>query len=280
MEPTGERFIPQCMEGQISVEHFSRYLFVSNYINLCGKTVLDIASGSGYGSSILAQKAKQVIGVDISQEAVDYANAHYANNNLTFQKGDCYQIPVSDKSIDLLVSFETIEHIEFHETFFSEIKRVLRPDGILVISSPNKRLYTDVPNRINPYHVKELYNEEIISLVSKYYNQIIYLGQNYLLTSVIYPIANYSHSTDRPSEYSSGGIVEKEPLYNIIIASDTPITDLKTFPSAFFYEDTVSIDSIYKEAYEEGMLSCHNTKAWKLGHFLLSPFRFFKRLFS
>lgn len=278
MNATGERFIPQDMDGQISVEHFSRYLFANNYIDLRGKTVLDIASGTGYGSSIMAQTAKQVTGVDISQEAVDYANTHYANDKLTFLKGDCCNIPISDNSIDVIVSFETIEHIDRHEEFLSEIKRVLTPDGVVIISSPNKRLYSDVPQRVNPYHLKELYNEEFQSLLSRHFSHTLYLGQSYQLSSVIYPISNLSQPLRRPTEYRDNNILDKEPLYNIIIASNASLTTLKPLPAAFFYEDTVTIDFLQNKAFEEGRLSCKKTMPWKLGHYLISPFRFIKRL--
>ena len=264
------------MDGQISVEHLSRYLFVCHYINLHGKTVLDIASGTGYGSSLMAQKAIQVIGVDISQEAVDYAANHYSLENLTFLQGDCCQIPIPDNSIDILVSFETLEHIDRHDKFFSEIKRVLHPDGFAIISSPNKRQYTDIPHTINPYHVKELYNEEFLSLVSLHFKHTIYLGQNYLLSSVIYPIAGNPHPTERPTEYNADRFIEKDPLYNIVIASDLPLSNLKAFPSAFFYEDTITLNHIRKNSFDEGYIHCQNTFSWKLGHLLLSPFRFIK----
>ena len=268
------------MDGQIAAEHFSRYLFVSHYLDLGGKKVLDIASGAGYGSYLLAQKAGQVTGVDISQETVDYANSHYKRENLTFQQGSCYEIPLPADSVDVVVSFETLEHIDRQEDFLSELERVLRPDGIVVISSPNKRLYTDVPNKVNPYHVKELYNEEFLALVNQRYRYTEYLGQNYLLSSVIYPINGAHPSAGRPAEYADNDFREKEPLYNILIASNAPLSTLRPLPAAFFYEDTVTIDNIRKAAFNEGQNSCRNTHTWKIGHFLLTPFRFFRHLFS
>ena len=89
MENTGERFIPLQMDGQIAAEHLNRYFFASQIIPFKGKVVLDIASGAGYGSNLLAKKAQFVFGVDISQEAIDYASANYAMPNISFLQGDC-----------------------------------------------------------------------------------------------------------------------------------------------------------------------------------------------
>ena len=277
MENTGERFIPLQMSGQIAAEHLNRYQFVSRIIPLEGKMVLDIASGTGYGSNILAEKSKFVYGVDISKEAVEYASSNYAESNISFIQGDCCAIPLPDHSVDVVVSFETIEHIVDHEKFFSEIERVIRPEGILVISSPNKKVYSDTPDFQNPYHVSELYNEEFLSLVKKHFSNVEYYGQNYLFSSFIYPIASNSQ-WNFPIRYeeSERGIIE--PMYNIVIASNRPSSVQK--PLALFYPDSQTIPNLCAEAYKEGYSSCQNSKSWKLGHFLLSPMRRIKEWLS
>lgn len=102
-----------------------RYLRPVTYAN--GKDVLDIACGEGYGSSMLADVAKSVIGVDIAEEAIAHASTQYAASNLAFRQGNAAEIPLEDASVDLVVSFETIEHHDRHEDMLREIKRVLRP---------------------------------------------------------------------------------------------------------------------------------------------------------
>ena len=135
MDFTGERYLPE-RRGDIALEHRHRYLLACTYAN--GKDVLDIACGEGYGSSMLADVAKSVIGVDIAEEAIAHASTQYAASNLAFRQGNAAEIPLEDASVDLVVSFETIEHHDRHEDMLREIKRVLRPGGLLLISSPDK----------------------------------------------------------------------------------------------------------------------------------------------
>ena len=149
---TGERYLPE-VQGMIELEHYHRYLFSLQFCN--NKTVLDIASGEGYGTYMLSQQSKKIIGVDIDKDAIDHAKIKYENHdNITFIHGSCLDIPVIDNSIDVVVSFETIEHIYEHEIFLKEIKRVLKKDGILIISTPDKYAYTDIVEHKNIFHKK------------------------------------------------------------------------------------------------------------------------------
>jgi ubiquinone/menaquinone biosynthesis C-methylase UbiE len=179
---TGERFVPD-IDGVIRLEHLHRYAFVRSLAE--GQDVLDIACGEGYGSAMMSENAKSVIGVDIAADAVAYASQAYVSENLTFLEGSATKIPVADSSVDVVVSFETIEHLEDHEAMLAEIKRVLRPDGILVISSPNKKIYSDETGYSNPYHLKELYTEEFVELVSRYFENVRHYAQKVLAASVI-----------------------------------------------------------------------------------------------
>src|SRR5450830_515618 len=168
---TGERFVPE-EQGNIELEHLHRYLQASEIA--VGKDVLDIASGEGYGSAMMADVAAHVTGVDISDEAVVHANQRYQKNNLQYLQGSCAAIPLPDHSVDLIVSFETIEHHEQHEEMMSEFKRVLRPGGLLLISNPDRYYYSDVPNYKNPYHVKELYENEFKGLLASHFKNTRY----------------------------------------------------------------------------------------------------------
>lgn len=119
MKFTGERFVPE-VHGSIQLEHLHRYILACKAV--AGKSVLDIASGEGYGSAMLARTALKVTGVDISQEAVSHAQARYQIENLDFCLGSCSAIPLEDASVDVVVSFETIEHHDEHEAMMREIK--------------------------------------------------------------------------------------------------------------------------------------------------------------
>lgn len=182
---SGERFIPG-MPIAVELEHRHRYVLASQLVK--GKRVLDVASGEGYGSAMLAQAAATVIGVDICSETVEHAQATYNLPNLEFLLGDCTQLPVDSASIDLVVSFETIEHHDQHEAMIREIERVLKPGGILIISSPNKKIYSDISGTHNQFHVKELYLGEFEALLRQAFPQVVFYGQRAALTSVIAPL--------------------------------------------------------------------------------------------
>ncbi|MEM4989466.1 glycosyltransferase [Collimonas sp. H4R21] len=219
LEFTGERFVPE-EQGNIVLEHLHRYLQACEIAG--GKVVLDIASGEGYGSAMLANKALQVIGVDISEEAVEHAKNRYQKKNLEYRVGSCASIPLPDASVDMIVSFETIEHHDQHEEMMQEFKRVLRPNGVVLISSPDKYHYSIEPGYSNPYHVKELLEQEFKQLLGNYFKNTSYFGQR-----IVYGSGIFSESmATRSSSYSyQGKIVGQvpgmsKPVYWVAIASD------------------------------------------------------------
>ncbi len=229
MDQTGERFMPQ-MKGVIVSEHLSRYFFVVNQINLIGKTVVDLASGEGYGSEILSRYALKVIGVDISSEAIEHANANYRKKNLDFRVGDACSIPLEDNYADIFVSFETIEHHDGHPEMLAEIKRVLKPEGVLIISSPDKKHYSDIPGYNNPYHVKELYYEEFKTLLKKNFKSNFFYLQNNFSGSLIVPDDDKSNNCR--TQFVSSELLAPtyfEPLYNIAVSTDNPDIKLNRF---------------------------------------------------
>ena len=182
---TGERFVPGA-PGAIWVEHWHRYHFASLWA--AGRDVIDVACGEGYGTALLARTAAQVTGVDVSAQAVAHARKAYAQlGNARFVEGSCTRLPLADASADLAVSFETIEHIEGQEQFVAELARVLRPDGILLLSCPNKIEYTDKRQYVNEFHVKELYRDELASLVAARFAHARWFGQRPTFYSVIAP---------------------------------------------------------------------------------------------
>jgi lipopolysaccharide biosynthesis protein/ubiquinone/menaquinone biosynthesis C-methylase UbiE len=218
LAPDGERFLPQ-FKGIIELEHYHRYFMAQEVV--ASKDVLDIASGEGFGSAILSRTARSVIGVDISTDAVEHARSYYTQGNLRFIHGSATEIPIPEASADVVVSFETIEHLIEHDKMMSEIKRVLRPDGCLIISSPNKAIYTDRANYTNRFHLRELYTPDFMALVSRYFFNVCHYGQRVTTSSVITSeSANGSFKT-----YSPGGAASGIPdqLYDIIIGSDAAL---------------------------------------------------------
>lgn len=162
MQDTGERLIEKGNEQTLTYgEHLSRYNSVLNIVK--DKVVLDIASGSGYGTKLMSKNAKRVIGVDYSKDAIRYAKTHYKADNITYLTGDAHQLPVEEKSIDVVISFETIEHLDKPDKFLQEVKRVLKRNGIFVVSTPNDSEFMEG----NEFHVHEFDLSELKKLINK-----------------------------------------------------------------------------------------------------------------
>ena len=149
---TGERLISKIMNEDTFL-HLHRYAIAFDYIK--DKKVVDIACGEGYGSFLMSKYAKNFTVIDIDEDTIINANSKYKNNNLSYLQGDVSEIPLQSSTIDAVISFETIEHITKHDEMMQEIKRVLKPDGLLIMSSPDKKNYSDKRGFNNQFHVKE-----------------------------------------------------------------------------------------------------------------------------
>ena len=164
---TGERMIPELHKNRlIYAEHAVRYIATQNITS--NKIVVDIACGSGYGTSLLAKKAKKVYGVDIDKKTIQYATKNYGADNIEFLVGDGEKIPIDDGMADIVVTFETIEHIKNYKKFIKEIKRILKPDGLMIISTPNDLEFAEG----NHYHLHEFKYNELIKLIKKDFKNI------------------------------------------------------------------------------------------------------------
>ncbi len=159
---TGERFTPE-HRGAIWYEHWHRYCLAAPLAR--GRRVLDAACGEGYGSALLARVAQQVIGVDVGGAAIAHARDRYGAANATFVQGSVAALPLPDAAVDLVVSFETIEHLAAQRAMLAEFRRVLAPDGILLLSSPNRPVYNEDGAAQNEFHVRELDRDELKALL-------------------------------------------------------------------------------------------------------------------
>jgi len=221
LKDTGERLLTT-WEHVTVAEHLHRYALAVSLA--AGKTVLDIASGEGYGSNLLGAVAKTVVGIDRQPEAVVHATKKYGSDHVTFVQGDAACIPCQKKTFDLVVSFETIEHIVQHETMLSEIRRVLKEDGFLLISSPDKANHGDRTGYVNDFHVKELYEQEFLALLARYFPHYAHLRQQVLTCSALWP----AERTERVEVY--GGSFQgfsrltqlAAPSFHVVLAGATP----------------------------------------------------------
>jgi SAM-dependent methyltransferase len=185
MEFTGERFHPDCVR-EIWYEHWHRYVFTLPLV--AGREVLDLACGEGYGSHLMAETASRVVGMDVASEAVEQAQEQYQRDNLSYRQGSATSIPFDSDSFDVVVSFETIEHLAEQAEMLAEFRRVLRPDGLLIISSPDKKTYSDDPGFVNEFHVRELYRDEFVELARQHFPALRLLGQKLMFQSVIWSL--------------------------------------------------------------------------------------------
>ncbi len=238
MKFTGERFVPT-EAGEIRQEHLHRYAWIRQLV--ADKDVLDVASGEGYGSAMIARHARSVVGVDISQEAVDHARATYPLPNLHYEQGSATALPLPDSSIDLVVSFETIEHLYEQEEMLAEIARVLRRDGTMVMSSPNKAVYSELSGHHNEFHVKELEWDELDSLIRRHFRSVKYFGHRLAVGSAIVPISETAHIArfdalvDDREQVSSRVMTMANPVYYIAIATNAS-AEPTGLPSVLFSE--------------------------------------------
>jgi len=180
---TGERYTSN-VSGPIRHQHHHRYLFAVHYCT--GRDVLDVACGEGYGSALLGTMARTVVGVDLDPETVAFARRNYETNTVSFEQGDATKLEATEQ-YDVVVSFETIEHFVDHDSFLKGVCRALRPGGLLIISSPDKAVYTEADGHENKFHLHELSRDEFKKLIAGHFAHVAILEQDSLTGSWIGP---------------------------------------------------------------------------------------------
>lgn len=168
-----ERIIPSETEAGIVSLHLKRYDFSLPYCK--DKTVLDVACGVGYGSSYLGKVARRVVGVEIDKESVEYARSHYQSAHVTFEEMDAAKLRFEDSSFDVVCSFETIEHLRDIPAYLSEITRVLKKDGVYVVSTP--QVAKTNPRPANPFHTVEFSKKDFTDLLGNFFGNLDVFGQ-------------------------------------------------------------------------------------------------------
>ncbi len=173
---TGERTLPGVKEENYWFQrHLAAYEFVLGFAR--GKRVLDLGSGEGYGTDLLATRAGLAVGVDLAPEAIYHARHTYRRPNLRFVYRDLYDLDLDDASFDLVCSLQVIEHLHHPETFMREARRVLVPGGICFISTPNRLLIS--PGRdepLNPFHITEYDARQFRDFMQEFYPSVDILG--------------------------------------------------------------------------------------------------------
>jgi SAM-dependent methyltransferase len=173
-----ERIVPDETGPGILAIHLKRYDFALPHC--VARDVLDAACGVGYGSARLAEVARRVVGIDLSEEAIAYARRRYAAPNVEYRVGDLLALDVAPASFDVVCSFETIEHLPDQEAFLGHVARTLRPEGVLFVSTPQARETDRSP--ANPFHHVELSHADFAALLGRFFEQVEIYGQRRLQT--------------------------------------------------------------------------------------------------
>jgi SAM-dependent methyltransferase len=220
LEATGERLVPELQHGQlVHAEHLARYRFAAQLAR--SLRVLDVACGEGYGAQILAAGgASAVVGADVDERAVAHARSRYPEAE--FVTADVAKLPFEDGSFDLVVSFETIEHVQRPEEALAELRRVLAPDGLLVISTPNKHQYLVE----NEFHEREFTHEEFVALLGGLFPSVeLALQHNFTTSAVLDPAAAADDRGDTPLAadlHKVAGLAPGGELYTVAICGNGP----------------------------------------------------------
>lgn len=173
-------------------EHRSRYRFAQKYVP--GKRVLEIACGTGFGAGMLADAgALSVVGADVSEDVVAAARRERSRPGVEFLRADGTALPFPDGTFDLATSFETVEHIPQYEEFIRELRRVTRPGGGLILSTPNALITSQYPR--NPYHVHEFVPEGLRDLLARHYRKVELFGQQ---VSAAYRVVPFLPGREKP----------------------------------------------------------------------------------
>jgi len=228
IEWTGERCVPWSDEVQGIYEHLHRYHFAASLAE--GKHVLDLASGEGYGSAILARRAKSVVGLELDPTSVAHSRSAYARPDLEFVEGSMLELGAyADGSFDLVVCFEAIEHVREQDELLAGIARVLNPGGVAVLSTPERDEYNAVIHETNPFHVRELARAEFVDLLRARFEHVALWGQTGVAGSRLARLDDAAETLDTAEIVAvrrDGEWLDDErvpPTYLIATASRAPL---------------------------------------------------------
>jgi len=250
LEFTGERFTPECVR-EIFYEHWHRYAWARGLV--AGLDVLDCACGEGYGARLLADTARGVTAVDVDGAAIEHARRRYGRGGLTYVEADALSLPFDDERFDAVVSFETLEHLAEHDELLTEFRRVLKPGGFLLISSPDRKTYSDDTGFVNEFHVRELYRDELEALLGRHFPNYALFGQKLMFHSAMWRLDAPGGRVEHLSADDDGGVRAADrprpaPVYFIAVAAATA-ADLPEPPPLSLFDDRA--ESVYAHYNDE-----------------------------
>jgi len=225
LEYDRQRFLPWMEGDQIHYEHLHRYDFCKQFVK--NKKIIDLACGEGYGTYMLAKNAKSAIGIDIDEKTVVHAGKRYAESNLEYIRGLITDIPLKDqKTFDVAICLNAIEYISEHDKLMENIIRILKDDGILIVSTPNKNIFKDEKKYFNTSYKKLFNSEDLEDLLKNYFGRIYLLGQNIFSGSNIWNLSSSGNTFNETfldkddEEYYFADSKNKLPSYYIAVATN------------------------------------------------------------
>lgn len=233
IEWTGERCVPWAPDVQVVYEHFHRYMWAARLVK--GRRVLDLGSGEGFGAAILSESAAHVVGVDVDERTVEHSKLNYGGENLEFHVGSALDLSsFEDGSFGAVVAFEIIEHVQDQELVLKEVARLLGDDGVLVMSTPDRRLYSEATGQHNPFHERELALEEFQELLAAHFSHVAGWGQRTVTGSHLHALEGPQREPDKAQqsdfyieragdEWREAG--DPAALYIVALASKAPLPD-------------------------------------------------------
>jgi SAM-dependent methyltransferase len=217
MEFTGERVVPGQTDPDLLNEHLARYAFAERLVG--SKRVLDAGCGVPYGAALLARSAAQVFALDNSFQPLREGRAEYPGN-VAYLQGDCSSIPLADASVEVVVAFEVIEHLENWRGLIEEARRILTPGGQFVVSTPNRLYYGETRETPNRFHVHEFAYEEFQAELSRVFSNTALFLQNHTDAIAFSPLdtrgvkIRLEHGEPRPAEaHFFVAVCSQQPLY-------------------------------------------------------------------
>lgn len=173
------RFLPsRHRDLSVAPEHYARYRWAAGLVS--GGDVLDAGCGTGSGTALLADEADRAVGVDVSQPVVAEATRHHGDR-AEFVCGDVRRLPFESAQFDVVACFETLGQVTDTEAVLTELRRVLRPGGLLLVSAPNSGVYPDD----NPFDVEELTPTELQMALQRRFANVAVNPQRTVMASLL-----------------------------------------------------------------------------------------------
>jgi SAM-dependent methyltransferase len=205
-------------------EHLARYRFAARFADASAH-VLDAGCGSGYGVAEFPNAAS-VVAIDISADTVTHARREYSRPGANFLQGACESLPFADRSFDLVVAFEVLEHLERWPLMLSDASRVLRPSGVLLVSTPNRAWYAESRGAAgpNPYHVREFEYGEFKTALEAVFPHVHLWTQNHSESIAFVPASPSCGVFDAP-----GDPAPDTAHFFLAACSQSPIAETRAF---------------------------------------------------